>query len=238
MFDFSDRVVVVTGATGNLGVAAAESFHASGGNLVVLGRDEDRLKSTFEDIDTSSDRFLPLSVDMNDTHSVEGMVSETIDHFGRIDVLVNAAGGFRGGTPIHETPIDEWDFMLNLNARTVFIVCRAVVPTMLEQGNGKIVNVGSRSGLNGGAKGAAYSASKSAVLRLTESMAAELKNEGINVNCVLPSTIDTPQNRRDMPDADHDRWPKPEEIADVILFLASDAARVVHGAALPVYGRS
>ena len=238
MFDFSDRVVIVTGASGNLGAAAAKSFQAAGAKLVVVGRDVERLRSMFQNQDTSSDRFLPLSVDMNDTDSVEGMVKQTIEHFDQIDVLVNAAGDYRGGRLVHETSIEDWDLMLNLNARMVFIVCRAVVPTMLKAGHGNIVNVASRSSLSGSANNAAYSASKSAVLRLTESMSAELKNEGINVNCVLPGTIDTPQNRKAMPNADHEVWPKPEEIADVILFLASEAARVVHGAAIPVYGRS
>jgi NAD(P)-dependent dehydrogenase (short-subunit alcohol dehydrogenase family) len=126
--------------------------------------------------------------------------------------------------------------MLNLNARTVFIASSAVIPAMLAQGRGKIISVSSRAALKGGGKSAAYSVSKSAVLRLTESMSAELKGSGINVNCVLPGTIDTPQNREAMPKADTSRWVKPEALADVILFLASDAARAVHGVAVPVYG--
>jgi NAD(P)-dependent dehydrogenase (short-subunit alcohol dehydrogenase family) len=126
--------------------------------------------------------------------------------------------------------------MLDLNARTAFVVSRAVIPGMRERGQGKIIHVASRAALKGSAKAAAYSASKSALIRLTESLAAELKRDGINVNCVLPGTIDTPQNRASMPKADRSRWVAPEAIADVILFLASDAARAIHGAALPVYG--
>ncbi|MFC2037937.1 SDR family oxidoreductase, partial [Chloroflexota bacterium] len=136
------------------------------------------------------------------------------------------------------TSLQTWDSMLNLNARTVFIVSRAVVPGMLQQGQGKIVNVAARVALKGGRNSGAYGVSKSAVLRLTESMSAELRDRGINVNCVLPGTIDTPQNREDMPKADHSRWVPPEALADVILFLASDAARAVNGAAVPAYGRS
>jgi NAD(P)-dependent dehydrogenase (short-subunit alcohol dehydrogenase family) len=128
--------------------------------------------------------------------------------------------------------------MLNLNARTALVLSRAVVPHLLEQGSGKIVHVAARAALKGGANSAAYSVSKSAIMRLVESMAAELRHKNINVNCVLPGTIDTPQNRQDMPNADHSRWVPPEAIADVMLFLASDAARAVHGAAVPVYGRS
>jgi NAD(P)-dependent dehydrogenase (short-subunit alcohol dehydrogenase family) len=164
------------------------------------------------------------------------MVEGALRRFGRIDVLVNAAGGYRAGTPVHDTPLETWEFLLSLNARTAFITSSAVVPAMLEQGSGKIVNVAARAALKGGAKSAAYSASKSAVLRLTESLSAELKGSGINANCVLPGTIDTPQNREAMPNADTSRWVAPEALADVILFLASDAARAVHGAAVPVYG--
>jgi NAD(P)-dependent dehydrogenase (short-subunit alcohol dehydrogenase family) len=166
------------------------------------------------------------------------MAGEVHRHFGHIDILANIAGGFTMGTPVHETPVETWDFMLNLNARTAFLTSRSVVPFMLAQGHGKIVNVAARAALEGKAKMAPYVISKSAVIRLTESMAAELKEAGINVNCVLPGTLDTPQNRRDMPKADHSRWVPPVALADVILFLASDAARAVHGAAVPVYGRS
>jgi NAD(P)-dependent dehydrogenase (short-subunit alcohol dehydrogenase family) len=128
--------------------------------------------------------------------------------------------------------------MLNLNARTAFVLSRAVAPHMLEQGSGKIVHVAARAALEGGARASAYSVSKSGIVRLVESMAAELRQDGINVNCVLPGTIDTPQNRQAMPKADHSRWVSPQAIADVMLFLASDAARAVNGAAVPVYGRS
>jgi NAD(P)-dependent dehydrogenase (short-subunit alcohol dehydrogenase family) len=237
MYHFSDRVVIVTGAAGNLGSAVARAFQAAGAKLVLVDRAPDRLQRLFPDLVDSSDHFLATSVDLTNVGAVEAMVDETVERFGRVDVLANTAGGFRAGTPVHETPLESWDFMLNLNARTVLIAGRAVIPQMLRQGSGKIVNVAARAALKGGAKMAAYSASKSAVLSLTESMAAELKRENINVNCVLPGTIDTPQNRQAMPKANYDRWVKPEAIADVILFLASDAGRAVQGAAVPVYGK-
>jgi NAD(P)-dependent dehydrogenase (short-subunit alcohol dehydrogenase family) len=237
VFDLSDRVVIVTGAAGNLGSAVAQAFQATGAKLVLVDRAADRLSSLFPDLVDSPNHFLATSVDLTNADAVETMVAETVKRFGRVDVLVNTVGGFRAGTSVHETPLETWDFMLNLNARTVFIASRAVIPHMLQQGSGRIVNVAARAALKGGAKMAAYSVSKSAVIRLTESMAAELKKEGINVNCVLPGTIDTPQNREAMPNADRSRWVKPEAIADVILFLASDAARVVQGAAIPVYGK-
>ncbi len=238
MFDYTDRVVIVTGAAGNLGSAVVRAFESTGAKLVPVDRSPDRLTHLFPEMVYSPDHYLAVSVDLTDVDAVQRMVEETVRRFGRIDALANVAGGFRAGTPVHETAFETWDFLLDLNARTVFTVSRAVIPSMLEQGSGKIVNVSARAGLKGGAKSAAYSASKSAVVRLTESMAAELKKEGINVNCVLPGTIDTPQNRQAMPNADHSRWVKPEAIADVILFLASDAARAVHGAAIPVYGLS
>ncbi len=237
MFDFSGRVVMVTGAAGNLGSAVAQAFQAAGAKLVLVDRAADRLQRLFPDLVDSPNYFLATSVDMTDADAVEAMVDEAVKRFGRVDVLVNTVGGFRAGTPVHETPFETWDFLLNLNARTVFTASRAIIPHMLRQGSGRIVNVAARAALKGGAKMAAYSVSKSGVVRLTESMAAELKKDGINVNCVLPGTIDTPQNRKAMPNANHSRWVKPEAIADVILFLASDAARAVQGAAIPVYGK-
>ncbi|MBN1135113.1 MAG: SDR family oxidoreductase [Anaerolineae bacterium] len=236
MFDLTDRVVIVTGAAGNLGGAVAKAFGAAGARLALVDRDPDRLPRLFPDLANSPHHYLAAPVDLADEAAVKAMVDETLNRFGRIDVLVNVAGGYRGGTPVHETPLATWDFLLNLNARTVYIASSAVIPAMLRQGSGKIVNVAARAALQGAAKLGAYSASKSAVMRLTEAMAAELKNDGINVNCVLPGTIDTPDNRAAMPKADARRWVQPEALADVILFLASDAARAVHGAAVPVYG--
>lgn len=238
MFEFADRVVMITGAAGNLGSAVARTFEMAGATLVLIDRAADRLPRLFPEMVYSADHFLAISVDLIKPDVVEATVEETVKRFGRIDVLVNVAGGFRAGTAVHETPFETWDFMLDLNARSVLIMARAVIPHMLEQGQGKVVNVAARAALQGSAKMAAYSASKSAVVRLTESMAAELKRKGINVNCVLPGTIDTPDNREAMPNADYSRWVAPEAIADVIAFLASDAGRAVHGAAIPVYGLS
>ncbi|MFC1975489.1 SDR family NAD(P)-dependent oxidoreductase [Chloroflexota bacterium] len=238
MFDFSNQVVMITGATGNLGHAVARAFQAAEAKLVLVDRSADHLQQKFPDMVDSPNYYLANCADLTHPDDVAAAMKGAIDHFGRIDVLVNAAGGFRAGTLLHETPLETWEFMLNLNARSVFIISQQVIPHMLAQGSGKIVNVSARAALSGGAKMSAYSVSKSAVIRLTESMAAELKEAGINVNCILPGTIDTPQNRETMPDADHDRWIQPEALADVILFLASDAARAIHGAAVPVYGRS
>jgi NAD(P)-dependent dehydrogenase (short-subunit alcohol dehydrogenase family) len=234
VFDFSDRVVVVTGAAGNLGSAVARAFGSAGANLTLVDRADGRLQRLFPDMANATSYFFANSVDLTDADSVQSMVDETIKNFGRIDVLVNTAGGYRAGIPVHETPLETWDFMLNLNARSVFLSSRAVIPQMLRQGSGRIISVAARAAERGRANMAAYSISKSAVMRLTESMAAELRDMDINVNCVLPGTIDTPANRQAMPNADYSRWVKPEIVAEVILFLASDSARTLNGASIPV----
>ncbi len=238
MFDFSERVALVTGAGGNLGGAVARAFYDAGANLVLAERRADRLAEMYP-----AERFAPARVhlaaaDLTDEASVEALVAGALDRFGGLDILANTVGGYRAGTPVHETPLETWEFMLALNARSAFLISKAVIPPMLARGGGKIVHVASRAALSGSARQVAYSASKGAVVRLVETLAAELRHKGINANCVLPGTIDTPQNRAEMPDADFSKWVAPQAIADVILFLASDAARAVNGAAVPVYGRS
>jgi NAD(P)-dependent dehydrogenase (short-subunit alcohol dehydrogenase family) len=238
MNDFSNKVVIVTGAAGNLGSAVARKYQNAGARLVLVDRGEDLLMKAFPDLSGLPDCMMMGTVDLTDPESVEWMAGEVDKRFGRIDVLVNTVGGYRAGTPLHETPIQTLDFMFNLNARTVFLASKAVIPHMLTNGYGKIVSIAARPGLAGRADMAAYSAAKSAVLRLTESMADELKHSGININCILPGTIDTQQNRQDMPNVDFNLWVQPDSLADVILFLTSDAARDIHGAAVPVYGRT
>ncbi len=234
MFDFSGKVALVTGAAGNLGQAVAAAFQSSGASLVLADVAEDRLDTLYE----ASAEVLTVGVDLTEEASVHDMASHAADHFGRIDVLANVAGGFRMGPPLHETLLETWDFMMDLNARSVFLTSRAVLPHMIRQAYGRIVNVAARAAAQPKGRMAPYCASKAAVITLTESMAAEHRLDDINVNCILPGTIDTPQNRADMPDADFTTWVPPAELADVILFLASDAARAVNGAAIPVYGRS
>jgi NAD(P)-dependent dehydrogenase (short-subunit alcohol dehydrogenase family) len=234
VFDFSDYVIVVTGAAGNLGSAVARAFQSAGAKLALVDRAADRLDSIFVDMAAPTDYLFIPAIDLTNADDVQTMVDSAINQFGRVDVLVNTAGGYRAGTPVHETPVETWDFMLNLNARSVFLASRAVAPHMLREGQGKIINVAARGATQGRAKMAAYTVSKAAVIRLTESMAAELSGEGINVNCVMPGTIDTPDNRQAMPNADYSRWTKPEAIAEVILFLASEGARTLNGTSIPV----
>lgn len=226
---FDGKICLITGAAGNLGRAVAAAFSAAGASLILMDLHKEHLQSAYG-VEGAGRKFAPA--DLRDAQSV----ARALPAGTRIDILCNIAGGFRMGQPVHETTDDTWDLMLGLNAKSVINCARAVVPGMLAAGRGKIVNIAALAGLSGKANMGAYTASKSAVIRLTESMSAELRDKGINVNCILPSTIDTPQNRTDMPKADPRRWVAPEALADVVLFLASDAARAIHGAAIPVAG--
>ena len=236
MQDFHGQVVLIPGGTGNLGAAGARAFAAAGARVALLDRDADKQRGLFPDWIDSPDHALAAPVDLMDPDDTAGVVAKLGARYGRIDVLVNTVGGYRAGDPVHELDLATWDLMLNLNARTTLITCRAVLPTLLAQGRGKIINVAARAGLSGSANHAAYAASKAAVIRITESMSAEVKAQGVNVNCVLPGTIDTEDNRAAMPKADRSRWVTPQSLAEVIGFLASDAARDIHGAAIPVAG--
>lgn len=222
MSRFEGINVTVTGAAGVLGMAVARAFQAQG--ATVSGIDVVEIDAPFQ----------LYMADLIDPEDAKRVVAE----IGRIDVLANIAGGFTMGDTVATTSDATWDFMHNLNARTVFNMVRAVVPQMSEREQGKIVNIGARNALSGVGNMAAYSASKSVVIRLTESMAEELKAKHINVNCVLPSIIDTPRNREDMPKADFSTWVSPDAMAKVVLFLASGDADPIHGAALPVTGRA
>lgn len=234
MFTFSDQVVIVTGAAGAVGQATAAAFAAAGARVAAVDHAADRLAALW----SHNDRVLQVTTDLTSEESVSEMAHTVSSELGPVDVLANIAGGFTMGPPVHETTLETWDFMLDLNARSVFLSCRAIIPAMRNRGTGKIVNVAARAALQGKAKMAPYIASKAAVLRLTESLAAENREQGINVNCILPGTVDTPANRADMPDADYSKWVPTADLASVIQFLASPAARGVHGAAVPVYGLS
>lgn len=229
---FSEQVVLVTGAAGALGGAVAEAFAAAGATLALTDRSPDKLAAA------SPAGAWRRACDLADGEAVAALAAAVAADLGRLDVLVNCHGVFRGGTPLHETPLEAWDLVVDANARSVFHTCRAAVPHMLAGGGGRVVNVAARAALAGAAKLGPYCAAKGAVVRLTESLAAEIRTRGVNVNCVLPGTIDTPANRQSSPGADYAHWVPPAAIAEVILFLASPAARAIHGAAVPVYGLS
>ena len=233
--DFTGKTVLVTGASGNLGRAVAEAFAARGANLVLIDRDARHLAQAFG-AETAQRMF--AVVDLLDAAQVAALAAQAVARFERLDALCNIAGGFRMGEPVHATTDATWQAMFDLNARTMLNAVRAVVPHLLQAGRGAIVNVGAFAAQKGVAQMGAYTASKSVVIRLTEAMAAELREKNINVNCVLPTIIDTPENRKSMPDADPSRWVAPQDLANVIVFLASPAARAIHGAAVPVTGLS
>ena len=232
---FTGKVVVVTGAAGALGQAVFEHFANQGASVVALDYNQKLLDEAFPD-QSGRHRFLP--VDLTDEAQVAKVVSDIVAEVKTIDVLCNIAGGFLMGEAVHETSAKTWDFLLDLNARSILHTASAIVPVMLAQGGGKIVNVAARAATQGYAAMGAYTASKAAVMRLTEAMAAELRENNINVNCIMPGTIDTQRNREDMPDADHSTWVPTAQLASVIGFLASDAAIAVHGASVPVDGLS
>jgi NAD(P)-dependent dehydrogenase (short-subunit alcohol dehydrogenase family) len=232
----SDRVVLITGATGDFGPYVARAFAQTGARLALTARKLDQAQALATDLGLGDDRALASVVDVTQAESVAAWVAAVLAKWGRVDVLVNVAGGYKPGAPVADMQEADLDFMFNLNARSAFLTCRAVIPPMLAQGGGKIVNIGAKAGLLAGRKSTAYAVSKSAVLRLTEALSAEVRENNINVNAVIPSTIDTPTNRAAQPNADTSKWVAPEDMAAVVLFLASDAARAIHGAEIPVYG--
>jgi NAD(P)-dependent dehydrogenase (short-subunit alcohol dehydrogenase family) len=237
MGQFTNKVVVVTGAAGNLGQAVAQKFAEAGAHLALLDLNADGLEQTLGGLSGQASA-VPFPTNLIDPASVAGTIADVVDRFGHIDVLANIAGGFTMGPLIQDTEDRDWDFMMDLNARSVFNTCRRVIPNMLDNGGGRIINVSARAAENGKGRMGPYCASKAAVLTLTESLAAENRHDNINVNCILPGTVDTPQNREAMADADFSKWVPTDALADVVVFLASDAARCVTGAAIPVYGQS
>ncbi len=230
---FNHKVVMVTGAAGNLGRVVATAFADQGATLALVARQRESLAQLYG---LEHERLLFATADLLDSAQVQAAVAQVLQRFGRIDVLCNLAGGFTMGETVHETSAQTWNLMFDLNARTLLNTVHAVVPAMIQAGGGRIVNVGAFSAQKGAARMGAYCASKSTVIRLTESMSAELREHHINVNCVLPTIIDTPENRSAMPDADPSRWVSPQDLANAIVFLASDGARAIHGASIPVTG--
>ena len=234
-FNFENQVVVITGAAGALGSTTAELFFRAGANLALM--DISFTKLTHPRWKNAKNVGL-FETDLTDLNSVNSSVANIVDRFKQIDCLANVAGGFKMGTMVHETSVADWEFMLNLNAKSVFLMCRSVIPHMLEKKKGKIVNVAARAAVEGKAKMAPYCVSKAAVITLTQSLAAEHKMNNINVNCILPGTIDTPTNRADMPNANFSNWVPTADLANEILHLCSEQAKGVTGAAVPVYGKS
>lgn len=235
----SGKTAIVTGGAGALGSAVVKGLLEAGARVAAPIRKPGELERLRQS--AGLDPKAPLSgeqLDLTDEAAVLREFSRVAKESGGLDILVNAAGGFAGGKPAHETAWSVWQQQLDLNLKTTVLSSRAAAIQMLESGGGAIVNVSSRPATEDGKDLAAYAAAKRGVLQLTEAMAAELRNAGVTVNAILPSIIDTPANRASMPEADFSRWPKPEEIARVILFLVGPDARLISGAHIPVYGRA
>lgn len=233
---FDQQVVLITGASGQVGPSVVRAFAREGAKVVGVARRAELLPPVFQAAELPAGRTLALAADVTRAEQVERVVSQSLERFGRIDVLVNLVGGYRAGQAVWEMTDSDLDAMFDLNARSVFLMCRAVVPVMRAQRSGKVVNVGAKAGLQAGRKASAYAMSKSAVLRLTESLALEGRDDGINVNAVVPGTIDTPANRAAFPKADPKAWVSPEALAEVIAFLSSSQASAMHGTLVPVPG--
>jgi len=231
-FDFGGDVVLVTGAGGALGSAVCEAFDDAG--ATVCGADI--VTPDSEDFLLDTDHVHFYQGDFTDEGAVTDTVSAIVDDHGGIDYLANIAGTWRGGTPIAETDVDTFDFLFDVNLKTMFLASKHAIPHVRES-SGAIVSVSARSSLEGGEGDGIYRSTKAGVRILTETIAEENLGD-LRANAVMPSVIDTPMNREMMPDADHETWVDPADIAEVVMFLCSDAASVTSGAAVPVYGEA
>jgi NAD(P)-dependent dehydrogenase (short-subunit alcohol dehydrogenase family) len=234
---FSGKVALITGGTGGLGRSVTLALLHEGAAVIAtyIKKDEaDALKDAVGP--RSLLELLPL--DATDEAACRALVDGITARHGKLDILVNTIGGFAGGKTLWETEPKTYQLMMTLNVHAGFNMARTVAPAMLKQKSGSIVNIASKAAFDHAAGASAYAASKAAALALFDSLAADVKDSGVRVNSILPSIIDTEPNRKAMPSADFSKWPKPEEIAQVILFLCSEEAKVVHGAAIPVYGKS
>jgi NAD(P)-dependent dehydrogenase (short-subunit alcohol dehydrogenase family) len=229
MLDFEGRVVLITGATGGLGAAVTDAFLSAGGTVVAVTR-------SCEDTGDKP-RLTEVAADLTSAEGAQLAVERALEPTGRIDALVHVMGGFAGGTPVAETDDATWDKMISLNLRAAFLVARAALGPMLEAGYGRIVAVGSRTGIEPTATLGAYGVSKAGLNALIQTIALEVKNTGITANVVLPGIIDTPANRKAMPRADFSQWVKPESIAQQTLWLCGEETAEVNGALIPMFGR-
>jgi NAD(P)-dependent dehydrogenase (short-subunit alcohol dehydrogenase family) len=236
--DFSGKVVLVAGGTGGLGRSVSLAFLREGASVAVTYRKQQEFASLQSAAAANASSLEGYAVDITDELAVSEFVAGLLSRHGKLDAVVNTIGGYAGGIKLWDMETKTLDTMLNLNLRSGFMLARAVLPVLLKQRHGSIVNVAAKAAVDHGAGASGYAASKAAAVALMDSLAADAKGTGVRVNSILPSIIDTPANRQAMPDADFATWPKPEDIAQVILFLCSHNAATVHGASIPVYGNS
>ncbi|GBD37969.1 Dihydroanticapsin 7-dehydrogenase [bacterium HR37] len=232
-----EKVAIVTGGTGALGRVIVSEFLKEGAKVICTYIVDEELRDVLPLLSQFRDQIVFTKTNVIKQKQVERTVQKTLRRFGRIDILVNTVGGF-AYAPVVETDEKTWDHMMNINLKSTFLCSKAVLPHMIKQNYGKIINISSRPALKGAAGVGAYGASKAGVLNLTEAIAEEVREYDINVNAILPSVIDTPANRKAMPEADFSKWVKPEEIARVVVFLASDESKPISGAGIPVFGKA
>jgi NAD(P)-dependent dehydrogenase (short-subunit alcohol dehydrogenase family) len=236
--DFSGKVVFVAGGTGGLGRSVSLAFLQSGANVAVTFRRKEEFDSLNAAAGDRGGHLAGFNVDVTDPSATADLINQILERWSRLDVLVNTVGGYAGGIPLWQLEPDVLDRMISLNLRATYALAKAVTPAMIARKSGAIVNVAAKAAWDHAAGASAYAASKAASVALIDSLAADLLGTGVRVNSILPSIIDTAANRSAMPKADFSKWPKPEDIANVILFLASDDARVIHGASIPVFGNN
>ena len=237
MADKADRTVLITGGTGALGTAVTRRFLDDGYRVAVTWVVEPETVALREALGPmGDDRLALVETDVTDPASIENALGRVGSELGPVDVLVHLVGAWKGGEHVHEHSIETWDRMFDLNLRSAFLCSRAVLPSMLERGWGRVVLVSSRTARQGRAGQAGYAVAKAGVAVLAETIAEETRGTNVTANVIAPSTLDTPANRRAMPDADPARWVGPEDVAASIAYLASDAAGQLRGAWLPVYG--
>jgi len=235
---FENKVALIAGGTGALGRAVASAFAREGARVIVTYKRQPEFDAVISELKGRGTAATGVLVDATDPAGVTRMVERIVAEQGAIEILVNTIGGYHGGKKIWEEDASAYEQMMSLNLKAGFALARAVLPVMIRRNRGWIVNVASRAGYGHSPGAALYAASKAGALALFDSLADEVKPYPIAVNSVVPSIFDTPANRAAMPGADYAKWPKPEEIADVVVFLCSQQARVIHGAAIPVYGRT
>jgi NAD(P)-dependent dehydrogenase (short-subunit alcohol dehydrogenase family) len=234
--DFSNKVVLVAGGTGGLGQAVSLAFLAEGAQVAVTWRHESEFQSLKDFAANHATRLSGFNVDVTDPVQTANLVDHIVSRSNRLDVLVNTVGGYAGGTPLWELEPEVFARMIDLNLRATYALAKSAVPPMLARKSGSVVNIASKAAWDHAAGASAYTSTKAAAVALIDSLAADLIGTGVRANSILPSIIDTEANRKAMPNADFSKWPKAEDIAQVVLFLASDRARVIHGAAIPVFG--
>lgn len=224
-----DKVVLITGANGGLGSYVTQAFLDAGASVVGVSR-------KIQQSDFNSPAFTALPAEISTAAGARSMVEAVVARFSRLDVVVHTVGGFAGGPSIAETDDATFQRMFDVNLNSTFYLLRAVLPAMRKTRNGRIIAIGSRAALEPGAGVGAYSASKAAVVSLIRTVALENKDAGITANVILPGTMDTPANRKAMPNADIGKWVQPANVAGLIIWLAGDAGKEVNGAAIPIYG--